>query len=41
MVFIDKRHDAIKPLLLVRSTRNHLPAIVDNRFHMNVIGRWK
>lgn len=41
MVFVDKRHNAIKPLLLAKSTSRCLPAIVDNVFHMNVIGRWK
>ena len=41
MVFVDKRVNAIKPLLLVKPREGKLPAIVNNKFHMNVIGRWK
>ena len=42
IVFVDKNKDSIRPLLLVKqSDVNHLPAIVDNTFHANIIGKWK
>ena len=41
MVFIDKDYGSIKPLLLVKPVADHLPAIVKNEYHVNIIGRWK
>ena len=42
IVFIDKTRESICPVMLVKSSGNgHLPAIVENTFHANVIGRWK
>ena len=42
IVFTDKRKDSIKPLFIAK-TRNdsYVPAIVNNNFHVNIIGRWK
>jgi len=41
LVFIDKRRDAIKPLLLVKPIDGCLPAITKNEFHASIVGRWK
>lgn len=42
IVFTDKRKNSIKPLFIAK-TRNdsYIPAIVNNNFHVNIIGRWK
>ena len=42
IVFVDKMRDSIRPLLLVKQINHeYLPAIVENSFHANIVGKWK
>lgn len=42
LIFIDKHFDSIKPLLIIKAAGNNtIPALINNNFHVNIIGRWK
>lgn len=42
LIFTDKRRDSIKPLYIAKALNDScVPALVNNNFHVNIIGRWK
>ena len=42
IVFTDKSYKSIRPLLLIKQANHkHLPSIITNTFHANIVGRWK
>ena len=42
IIFADKQTHSVTPLLLIKQVNDqYLPALVNNTFHMNIIGRWK